>query len=76
MAVNFSIGMKDIDPKPNNIAGRFILDRTKCNFKFLVLNMEKFDFIINGEIILPKNNSLKNLPMNPPFPLTLNLNEI
>ena len=52
MAVNFSIGIKDIDPKPNNIAGRLILDRTKCNFKFLVLNIEKFDLIIIGEIII------------------------
>ena len=60
MAVNFSIGIKDIDPKPNNIAGRFKDDLTKWNFKFLVLNIENFDFIIIGEIIINPKTNLKS----------------
>ena len=57
MAVNFSIGINDIEANPNNIAGRFKVDLTKWNFKFCVLNIENFDFIIIGDIIIiPKIN--------------------
>ena len=40
IAVNFSIGIKDIDPKPNSIAGRFKADLAKWNFKEHIVGME------------------------------------
>ena len=59
IAVNFSIGINDIDPNPINIAGRFKVDLIVWNFKFRVLNIENFDFIIMGEIIINPKTNLK-----------------
>jgi len=53
MAVNFSIGIKDIDPKPNNIAGRFkddLINKVRSYNKFLnpeTLN-KAYDFALKA----------------------------
>ena len=57
--MNFSIGIKEIDPNPSNIAGRFKLDLIVWNFRFRVLNIENFDFIIIGDIIINPKTNLK-----------------